>query len=65
MSPTEAKAPDGFVYVLTLPVTLSVTATVYSTFDRAPKKTQNRPLTERASRTLITSSTLAGEKNQK
>ena len=47
------------------PLTRSVTCSEYSTFDSAPKKTQNRSLKPRASRTLTISSTLLSLKNQK
>jgi hypothetical protein len=65
VSPTLANVPDGFRYVFEEPVTPSRTVRVYSTFERAPKKTQNLPLIVRASRTLMSSSTLESEKNQK
>ncbi len=65
MSPTLANWPSGLWYVLTAPVTVSVTVRSYSTFESAPKNTQNFWLIERASRTFTTSSMLASEKNQK
>src|SRR5262249_43917955 len=55
VSPTEANCPEGFLYSLVAPVAVSVTLSVYSTLERAPKKTQNWLLNARASRTLTTS----------
>ncbi len=65
VSPTDANWPEGLTYCFRDPVAVSVTVRVYSTFDSAPKKTQYLPLTVRASSTLMTSSMLAEEKNQK
>src|SRR5580765_6345897 len=44
---------------------VSVTVTVYSTFESAPKKTHHLPLTGWPSSTLTTTSRLAALKNQK
>ena len=65
VSPTLANWPEGLWYTLTAPVTESRTVSVYSTFESAPKKTQNFPFRARASRTLTISSTFEAEKNQK
>jgi hypothetical protein len=50
---------------LTAPVTVSVTVIVYSTLERAPKKTQDALLKARPSTTFSTSSMLLLLKNQK
>ncbi len=65
VSPTLANWPRALWYVFTAPVTVSVTVRSNSTDVSAPKKTQYFWLIERASRTLMTSSMLVSEKNQK
>ena len=65
VSPTLPNVPEGLTYVLTLPVSVSVTFIVYATLDSAPKKTQKYEFKALPSTTLTTSSTLLALKNQK